>query len=768
MSVFAMMIRRLLFLILMSIQLPSLAATFTVNDLFDDPDANPGDGVCDTPTGGPPRCSLRAAIMEVNASSPTETHVIEFGLGLIVIDITGSPLPTISKRVRIDGRTAPSYAGGDDVLAAPPSVYLDGSGLTGTTADGLRLINSSLSSVHALGIIDFPDNGIELVNTTSTELSGNWIGVGRTGGTRGNGGAGIWTSGCDRCKIGQFLAGNPVAVRNLGNVLSNNLESGLFMQLGDDEVVGGNQIGVNPIGSTTMGNGIHGIHMVSPNSDIGGFAGFGDGSTIDIGNLIIDNAVDGIRTFAGGHRIYANAIAANGDDGIDLNGSGTNIGFSSPATQNLILSNAGHGVHVGSSLSSSSNLIWNQRILQNTGRGIFVNEGNNNEIRGNEIALNAEPIRIDGNNHLVIGNDLGLIDNVVLGSDFNGVVLIGDDNVIEANRIGGMGDDGIDVVSGTQNQILRNQIGTRSDGASIANQGNGVRVRAAAELTLIEDNWIGHNNDGITLEGDFTDICGNRIGLGEDDQPAGNRLEGVRVDGDDNRIGDGGFGCSGNVIGNNSSDGVQVSGNQNVISSNTIGGIPGIPAPNGNSGIFLAGGTSDSFVLSNLLFNNDNDGIRVASDAGLANRFVGNNFGGNGDQAIDLRDDGQTPNDAGDGDSGPNNLQNFPVIISVADIGGALEVTYRIDSDSANASYPFAVDVYLNNSGEREGFRAFTDIYDQTPNSPRTFTFSPPVMAGFLVLMARDNAGNSSELGLVQSYSVAPPPDQIFKDRFEL
>ncbi len=762
-----MMIRCLLFLILMSTQLSVLAATFTVNDLFDDPDANPGDGVCDIPAGGSPRCSLRAAIMEANAASPTQTHVIEFGLGLIVININGSPLPTISNRVRIDGRTAPNYAGGDDVLAAPPSVYINGSGLTGTTADGLRLINSSLSSVHALGIINFPDNGIELVNTTLTELSGNWIGVGRTGGADGNGGSGIWASGCDRCRIGQYLSGNPLQVQNLGNVLSNNLESGLFMQIGDDGIVGGNQIGVDPIGTTDMGNGIHGIHMVSPNSDIGGFAGFGDGSFIDIGNVIVDNFGDGIHTFTGGHRIYSNFIFANDGDGIALNGSGSNLGFTAAPTRNVISNNGGHGIHIGSSLASSGNLIRNQLILQNGMRGIQVTQGNNNEIRSNEIIQNSDAIRIEGDDHLVAGNDLGLIDNAVQGNSSNGVVLIGDDNVVEGNRIGGMGDDGIDVVAGNRNYIRANQIGTRSNGASIANQGNGIRVRAAAVLTLIEDNWIGYNNDGIVLEGEFTDICGNRIGLGENDEPAGNRIEGVRVDGNNNRIGDGDFGCPGNVIGNNVSDGVQITGDQNIISSNTIGGIPGIPAANGNSGVFLNAGSNDSFVVKNRLFNNGNDGIRVAAGAGLRNRFIANIFGANGDQSIDLGDNGITPNDPGDGDTGTNNLQNFPVITNVVDVGGALEVTYRVDSATSNSAYPLTVDVYLNSNGQREGYRVFEDVYDQAPNSLRSFTFTPGISGGHVLLIARDLQNNSSELGAAVSFTVSPPPDQIFNDRFE-
>ncbi|MEN1727798.1 MAG: right-handed parallel beta-helix repeat-containing protein, partial [Pseudomonadota bacterium] len=715
-----MVFRCALILLLLAAQSPLSAATFVVNDLFDDPDANPGDGVCDIPAGGPPRCSLRAAIMEANAASPTQTHVIEFSLGLIVINISGSPLPTVTNRVRIDGRTAPSYAGGDDVLSAPPSVYINGSGLTGTTADGLRFTSSLASSVHALGIINFPDNGIEIINTELLDVSGTWIGVSRSGGVDGNDGAGIRLSGCDRCRIGQYIAGGVNPIRNLGNVISNNGESGVYTQLGDDEVIGGNYIGFNPVGASSMGNGMHGIHLVSPNVQVGGFVGFGDGSTADIGNEIVDNAGDGILTATGGHRIYSNVIASNGGNGIDLNGANTNIGFTSQATRNQIIANGSHGIEIGSLLGSSGNLVQNQSLFQNIGRGIFVSDGDNNVLRGNAIADNLESIRIEGNDNQVVGNRLGLIGDVVQGGDFNGVVLLGDDNEVENNVIAGMGDDGIDVVSGNGNQLFLNFIGTFSDGTSIANQGNGIRVRAAAVLTLIEDNVIGYNNDGIKLEGDFTDVCGNRIGIASGDEFAGNRVEGVRVDGDNNRIGDGDFGCPGNVIGNNASDGVQVSGLQNVVSSNTIGGIPGIPAPNGNSGIFLAGTTTDSFVLKNLLFNNANDGIRVAADAGQGNRFIGNNFGNNGDQSVDLRDDGATANDAGDGDSGPNNLQNYPEIISVVDVGGAIDVTYRVDSSGGNADYPLTVDIYLNNSGKREGFPAASDTYDQAANTPKS------------------------------------------------
>ncbi len=62
------------------------ACTFRVNSLADAPDANPGDGSCESATG---LCTLRAAVMEANAYS--YTSAIEIPSGLYELTLPGIP-----------------------------------------------------------------------------------------------------------------------------------------------------------------------------------------------------------------------------------------------------------------------------------------------------------------------------------------------------------------------------------------------------------------------------------------------------------------------------------------------------------------------------------------------------------------------------------------------------------------------------------------------------------------------------------------------------
>jgi CSLREA domain-containing protein len=752
--------RTLLAGLLLCASLPLQAATFVVNNLGDDPDGNPGDGICDIPAGGPVQCTLRAAIMEANTT--TTVDFVEFSLGLITINISGTPLPTITSGLWIDATTAPSYnAAATSTLDAPPSVYINGSALTGTTADGLRSLNTDSIVVKGLGIINFPDNGIELNNGEPALLDSNWIGVGRTGGIAGNGGAGVYLNNLDRATVGRRLDPSPEVTR--GNVISNNGEHGVYTILGEDAVIAGNYIGVDPVGSADFGNGADGIRVVAPNNRIGGSL---NGN--DRGNQVENNAGAGIYTQTGNNDIFSNYVASNQNGGIRINGSNNRLGFATEDQGNIVVENTGPGVTIGNDFSSSGNLVRYLTSVSNTGRGLWIVDGNNNEVRNSSFAVNGDDaLRIDGTNSLVTACEFGLINDGAFGNAANGIVLGNDGNVIDINFIGAVTDDGVDVVSGNGNIIRNSFIGVRQNDTDVGVGNAGIRVRNGATNTLISNNRIGFNSDGVALEGSGTQVCGNLIGIGDAGANIANGVEGIRLDGGGNRIGDTSAGCNGNQIGFNASDGVQVTGDANIIRDNVIGGEIFLDQGNGNSGVFIANGADLNLVENNSLHHNGNDGIRVAAGAGTRNRFDDNNFGENGNLSIDLGDNGPTANDPGDADSGTNNLQNYPVITNLASVAGQLEITYRVDSTLANSNYPLTVDFYIEANLQRDIYRIHRDTYNQTPNTTKTILIDPPIATSWISALVIDSEGNTSELSPAQTYTVTPPPDAIFSDRFE-
>jgi len=118
-------------LLAVALSLPTsagLAASFTVDSIGDGADSNTLDGVCDDGTG---KCTLRAAIMQANASVGADT--IAFSLpGPSPYSIApASPLPAVSDTLTIDGTTQPGFSG-------TPIVEIRGDS-AGANADGLHL-----------------------------------------------------------------------------------------------------------------------------------------------------------------------------------------------------------------------------------------------------------------------------------------------------------------------------------------------------------------------------------------------------------------------------------------------------------------------------------------------------------------------------------------------------------------------------------------------------------------------------------------------------
>ena len=124
-----------------------------------------------------------------------------------------------------------------------------------------------------------------------------------------------------------------------------------------------------------------------------------------------------------------------------------------------------------------------------------------------------------------------------------------------------------------------------------------------------------------------------------------------------------------NVIADSGADGVRLAGSDNAIVAgssihdNTGHGV----SVDGVAGDVATLGTPGAGV--NQIADNGADGVTVTGAASV--RIRDDLITGNGGLGIDLGSDGVTANDALDADSGPNSLQNFPVLTSVGARAGA-------------------------------------------------------------------------------------------------
>ena len=194
----------------------------------------------------------------------------------------------------------------------------------------------------------------------------------------------------------------------------------------------------------------------------------------------------------------------------------------------------------------------------------------------------------------------------------------------------------------------------------------------------------------------FTQVTGNYIGT----DPGGNTALGNGVGIDVNGSAQiGGAFADSNLIVNSVSDGVRVNASSNAaIENNLIGGLTNGGAGNGNgTGVRFASG-SNGVVMSNAIRYNSGAGVVVPS--GAAAPMLDNAMYDNGGPGIDLNDDGASGNDeAGppyDGDSGGNNLQNYPTITSVVVSGSNRIVNGYLKTNAPNTYTDVTIELYSN------------------------------------------------------------------------
>ncbi len=304
----------------------------------------------------------------------------------------------------------------------------------------------------------------------------------------------------------------------------------------------------------------------------------------------------------------------------------------------------------------------------------------------------------------------------------------GHDNLIEGNFIG-LAPDGV---------TLRGNSFGISTGAG--GTGNVIGGTSPAARNIISGNGTGlYAPNGTTIFGNYfgTDASGLSQGYGN-----GTAI----LNGFNGIIGNGEPGA-GNVITGNDV-GVHAYGGKNVIiRGNLIGPRADGSSSIGNGiGIIVDGfqtavgglGSGEGNVIA---FNGTGVGV------GIQGSILSNLFYGNSSIDIDLGGDGPTPNDFGDQDTGPNNLQNFPIILSVARNPGETVVSGGLNSTASTA---FTLQFFANGPSSSPGQRLMGTRTGVTTNSAGdvSFQFGFPVATTadeFITATATDPDGNTSE-----------------------
>ncbi len=349
-----------------------------------------------------------------------------------------------------------------------------------------------------------------------------------------------------------------------------------------------------------------------------------------------------------GTNLAGTAAAANIESGILINSVANNvIGGTTVGAGNVISGNAGNGILIFGSAAANNRIEGNFIGTNFAGSGLVGNNGDGILISG------------DANTNTV-GGTATSAGNVISGN-INGIHIVKGaisthHNIIQGNYIGtdvtgviafGNTAVGIDIFEGDNNTIGGTTAAARN---VIAGNNNGIIInQAGAMANTVQGNYIGVAANGTIA--------------------AGNHLTGIAIIN----------GAHDNTIGGT------VAGAGNLIAFN------GTSTTN-SAGIFLntnnnpANQTTNNAIIGNSIFSNIGLGIDICGSA--APLPCGN-------------PDGVTANDAGDGDIGTNDKQNFPVLTSSTTLAaGSVNIQGSLNS---TANTTFRIEFFSNPSCDAAG-----------------------------------------------------------------
>jgi hypothetical protein len=586
--------------------------------------------------------------------------------------------------------------------------------------------------------------GVELVVGYENLVEGDYIGTDFSGTEAIPNGTGVELY---DGTFGTTIGGTTDGARDL---ISGNTEAGVELFGGDStgtgNVVEGDYIGTNVDGTGALGNGTDGIEI-----DTDGVDNTVGGTTAGARNVISGNGANDAGVFIEGQdnlvegnfigTDFTGTVAVGNGVGVEVtySGSSNTIGGTTALARNVISGNDTNGVEIlGAGEGPVNNVVDGDYIgtdltgalaVGNGNDGVYVllddesgetiggtTAGAGDVISGNmgygvEITYSTD-IVVEGD---MIGTDVA--GRFAPGHEQAGITIDGDSS---ENTIGGATAEARNVISGGgsgvyifggpfDNVVEGDYIGTDVTGALAVANGVGVYIDDVASTT--EVNTIG----GTTAETRNV-ISGNRLGVFIQEGTSGSLVEGNDI----------GIAATGNVALGNTLLGIELN---TGASGNTIGGTAS------GAGNVIADNLGKGVIVG------DSD-----TDMTLDNAILGNSIYGNAGLGIELGDESsplQIP--VGGTGSGPNNLQNAPVLSTSLNMGSTTTIAFTLSSTPGT----YRIEFFSNPSGTGQG-ETYLGFVNETINSTGqgSFTFAPSslVAPGLnITATATDAKGNTSE-----------------------
>ena len=624
-----------------------------------------------------------------------------------------------------------------------------------------------------------------------TSIQGNLVGLNATGtAVLGSNNCGIDSEDYSAKNV---IGGTTPAARNV--VAGHTYGIYVYGIHGFYNTVQGNYIGTDVTGTVALGN-TNGIVLN------GRFNTFG-GTTPAARNIVAGNQIGVTILNFNSNSVTGNYIGLSsqgtplgnpGDGVLITNASGATIGGATAGAGNLISAN-GNGITIASpQVFVLGNLIGTDPTgtiaMGNAGDGIQIADQSRcviggatararNVISGN--GTNGVEVRGAGIGNTIEGNYVGTnaAGNVPLSNGQNGLLIAARSTVIggtvagAGNLISGNAGDGITIpAAGTGTIVSGNFIGTDAAGGSpIPNIGNGLTLSGSyvriGGPTAGERNVIsGNTGSGILIGGtpgavSGDQVLGNYVGLNVIGAGALGNGAGISITSGVTFPSNLGIAGAGNVISGNRGPGILLGSTLTAVSKWTVAGnrigtdaAGAAPVPNAGAGILIQSAARNTIGgvaagAGNTIGFNAGGGIIVLGSASTGNRISGNSIFSNAALGIDLGGDGPTANHPGDADSGPNGLQNFPIIGTAVSSSFGTKVTGTLNS-AASSVYTlefFASPAGANDSAQGQAFLGTASTTtDAGGNAAFSATLAGASVGGQLITAtATDSAGDTSE-----------------------